>query len=52
MPIEIFNQSLNWAIVMEEKERAERNKELMENKTSNETITLDYSFLDSEEGQW
>ncbi len=52
MPIETFRQSLNWAIVMEEKDKAERDKQTMQNKTSNETITLDYSFLDSEEEQW
>ena len=52
MPIETFRQSLNWAVVMEEKDKAERDKQTMQNKTSNETITLDYSFLDSEEEQW
>jgi len=48
MPLEIFYQSLNWAIVMEEREQKERDKENLSNATSNETITLDYSFLNSE----
>jgi len=48
MPLGIFYQSLNWAIVMEEREQKERDKENLSNATSNETITLDYSFLNSE----
>ena len=52
MPLDIFYQSLNWAIVMEEREQQERSKERLGNDTSNETITLDYSFLNSEDEEW
>jgi|TARA_R100000995_G_scaffold84523_1_gene63462 hypothetical protein len=52
MPLDIFYQSLNWAIVMEEREQQERSKERLGNETSNETITLDYSFLNSEDEEW
>jgi len=52
MPLDIFYQSLNWAVVMQEREDQERSKESLSNATSNETITLDYSFLNSEDGEW
>tara|TARA_R100000908_G_C3749492_1_gene144286 strand:+ start:317 stop:577 length:261 start_codon:yes stop_codon:yes gene_type:complete len=48
MGIAEFRQSLSWAIAMQDRENKERAKQKMKNETGNETITLDYSFLDSE----
>lgn len=48
MPMGEFRQSLSWAIAMQDRENKQRAKQKMENETGNETITLDYSFLDSE----
>ena len=52
MPVDIFFQSLNWAIIMEDRERAENENKKMQTRTSNETITLDYSFLNDEGEAW
>jgi len=48
MGIAEFRQSLSWAIAMQDRENKQRAKQKMQNETGNETITLDYSFLDSE----
>jgi len=52
MPIDTFFQSLNWAIVMEEREKAQNENRTMQSRTSNETITLDYGFLNDEGEAW
>tara|TARA_R100001079_G_C4382687_1_gene123827 strand:- start:285 stop:494 length:210 start_codon:yes stop_codon:yes gene_type:complete len=49
MSIPVFQQSLTWALAMQDRDNKERARQALESKTGNETITLDYSFLDSEE---
>ena len=49
MEKEIFTQSLAWALAVNDEEEKERKRQNMQDSTGNETVTLDYSFLDREE---
>ena len=50
MPPDIFKQSLIWALAIEEEEAEDRNREQQKAKSNgNETVNLDYSFLDRED---
>tara|TARA_R100000388_G_scaffold66915_1_gene48452 strand:+ start:63 stop:344 length:282 start_codon:yes stop_codon:yes gene_type:complete len=46
----VFQQSLVWAMAVESEQGKERQRVNMQEKTGNETITLDYSFLQMEDG--
>ena len=49
MPINMFRQSLSWALAMQDNENKEAARANMQSQTGNETITLDYGFLDMED---
>jgi hypothetical protein len=49
MDKEIFTQSLAWALAINDEEDKERKRQHMQDSTGNETVTLDYSFLDGED---
>lgn len=49
MDEEIYTQSLAWALAVQEEEEKEMRRQEMQSNTSNETVTLDYSFLEREE---
>lgn len=49
MDKEIFTQSLAWALAINDEEDKERRRGNMQDSTGNETVTLDYSFLDRED---
>ena len=49
MEDEIFTQSLAWALAIQEEEEKETRRQQMQDNTSNETVSLDYTFLESED---
>lgn len=49
MSPEIFNQSLSWALAIDSKNRKEQERASAQSNSGNETVTLDYSFLESED---
>lgn len=49
MEDEIFTQSLAWALAIQEEEEKETRRQQMRENTSNETVSLDYTFLESED---
>ena len=46
----VFRQSLAWAMAVDSEQSKERKRVFMQDKTGNETISLDYSFLQMEDG--
>jgi len=49
MEDEIFTQSLAWALAVQEEEEKDMRRQQMQDNTSNETVTLDYTFLEGED---
>ena len=49
MDEDIYTQSLAWALAVQEEEEKEMRRQQMQEETSNETVNLDYSFLEMEE---
>ena len=49
MENEIFTQSLAWALAVQEEEEKDMRRQQMQDNTSNETVTLDYTFLEGED---
>jgi len=49
MEEDVFTQSLAWALAVQEEEEKEMRRQQMRDSTSNETVTLDYTFLESED---
>jgi len=49
MEEDVFTQSLAWALAVQEEEEKEMRRQQMRDNTSNETVTLDYTFLESED---
>ena len=49
MDEDIYTQSLAWALAVQEEEEKEMRQQQMRDNTSNETVTLDYTFLESED---
>ena len=49
MPVDIFKQSLTWALAVEAEQKKAAEKRERQSSTSNETVDFDYSFLDMEE---
>lgn len=49
MSPEIFNQSLSWALAIDSRNRKEQERASAQSNSGNETVTLDYSFLESED---
>lgn len=50
MPQDLFKQSLVWALAINEEEEKERKRSEQQAKSGgNETVSLDYSFLDTED---
>jgi|TARA_B100001094_G_scaffold328398_1_gene388723 hypothetical protein len=49
MTPEVFTQSYVWAIAVEEEKNRNREKANKENTTGNETVKVDYSFLELED---
>ena len=45
----VFKQSLVWAMAVDDEQGKERKRLNMQERTGNETITLDYSFLQMED---
>ena len=45
----VFRQSLAWAMAVDKEQSKERKRVFMQDKTGNETISLDYSFLQMED---
>ena len=50
MERDVFKQSLVWAMAVDDEQGKERKRVNMQERTGNETITLDYSFLQMEDG--
>jgi len=50
MERDVFKQSLVWAMAVDKEQSKERKRVNMQDRTGNETITLDYSFLQMEDG--
>ena len=48
MPVDIFKQSLIWALAVEEEQKKAAEKQ-KQSSTSNETVDFDYSFLEMED---
>tara|TARA_R110002020_G_C16223265_1_gene767823 strand:+ start:613 stop:765 length:153 start_codon:yes stop_codon:yes gene_type:complete len=49
MPQEIFRQSLIWALAIEDEQEKDRQYKKQQSKSKgNETVKLDYSFLDGD----
>ena len=46
----VFKQSLVWAMAVDNEQGKERKRLNMQERTGNEMITLDYSFLQMEDG--
>ena len=49
MTPEVFTQSYTWALAVEEEKNRNREKANKENTTGNETVKVDYSFLELED---
>ena len=49
MSPEIFNQSLSWALAIDSKNRKEQERASAQSNSGNETVTLDYTFLELED---
>jgi hypothetical protein len=49
MEEDIYTQSLVWALAVREEEEKETRRQQMRENTSNETVSLDYTFLESED---
>jgi len=49
MEEDIYTQSLAWALAVREEEEKEMRRQEMQSNTSNETVSLDYTFLESED---
>lgn len=49
MSPEIFNQSLSWALAVDSKNRKEQERASAQSNSGNETVSLDYSFLELED---
>lgn len=49
MSPEIFNQSLSWALAIDSKNKKEQERASAQSNSGNETVTLDYTFLELED---
>tara|TARA_R100000152_G_C6745125_1_gene168775 strand:+ start:362 stop:640 length:279 start_codon:yes stop_codon:yes gene_type:complete len=49
MPVDIFKQSLVWALAVEDERNKEAERRQKQSSTSNETVDFDYSFLEMED---
>jgi len=49
MDIKTFQQSLSWALAVDEEQEKESERTRVSSQNNNETISLDYAFLNEEE---
>tara|TARA_R100000908_G_scaffold48157_1_gene23910 strand:- start:537 stop:812 length:276 start_codon:yes stop_codon:yes gene_type:complete len=49
MDIKTFQQSLSWALAVDEEQEKESERARVSSQNNNETISLDYAFLNEEE---
>ena len=49
MEEDIYTQSLAWALAVQEEEEKEARRQQMQDETSNETVSVDYTFLETED---
>ena len=49
MDIKTFQQSLSWALAVDEEQEKESERARVSSQNDNETISLDYGFLNEEE---
>jgi len=49
MDIKTFQQSLSWALAVDEEQEKESERARVSSQNNNETISLDYGFLNEEE---
>ena len=48
MDIKTFQQSLSWALAIDGEQEKQNEKDRVSSQTNNETISLDYGFLNEE----
>ena len=49
MEDDVFTQSIAWALAVQEEEEKELRRQQMQDETSNETVSVDYTFLETED---
>jgi hypothetical protein len=49
MSVDVFKQSLIWALAVEDEQKKTAEKRERQSSTSNETVDFDYSFLEMED---